>query len=57
MPCSTLVTRTPVSSTTRRLNGPSDLLSDQTELFKLFSDNPSFRNWLSEMVFSETYDD
>ena len=33
----------------------TDLISDQTELFKLFSDNPSFRNWLSEMVFSETY--
>jgi type I restriction enzyme, R subunit len=33
----------------------TDLISDHTELFKLFSDNPSFRNWLSEMVFSETY--
>jgi len=34
----------------------TDLISDHTELFKLFSDNASFRNWLSEMVFSETYD-
>src|SRR5918994_4130778 len=33
----------------------TDLISDHTELFKRFSDNPSFRNWLSEMVFSETY--
>ena len=31
------------------------LLSDQTELYKLYSDNPSFRKWLSEMNFSATY--
>ena len=28
-----------------------DLLSDHTELFKQFSDNPSFKKWLSETVF------
>ncbi len=33
-----------------------DLLSDHTELFKQFSDNPSFRKWLSETIFSATYD-
>jgi type I restriction enzyme R subunit len=33
-----------------------ELLSDHTELFKQFSDNPSFRQWLSERVFSMTYD-
>ena len=33
----------------------TDLLSDHTELFKQFSDNESFRRWLSEMVFAATY--
>ena len=33
----------------------TDLLADQTELFKQFSDNESFRKWLSEMIFSATY--
>ncbi|MEO5354529.1 MAG: type I restriction endonuclease subunit R [Magnetococcus sp. XQGC-1] len=32
-----------------------DLLSDHTELFKQFSDNPSFKKWLSETIFSATY--
>ncbi|MDP9437132.1 MAG: type I restriction endonuclease subunit R, partial [Actinomycetota bacterium] len=32
-----------------------ELLSDHTELFKQFSDNPSFRQWLSERVFATTY--
>ena len=32
-----------------------ELLSDHTELFKQFSDNPSFQQWLSEKVFSMTY--
>jgi len=31
------------------------LLSDHTELFKQFSDNPSFRRWLSDTVFRLTY--
>ena len=30
-------------------------LSDDTELFKQFSDNESFRKWFSEMVFAMTY--
>jgi type I restriction enzyme R subunit len=34
-----------------------DLLSDHTELFKQFSDNPSFKKWLSEMIFTATYSD
>ncbi len=33
----------------------TDLLADHTELFKQFSDNDSFRKWLSEMIFSATY--
>ena len=33
----------------------TDLLADHTELFKQFSDNESFRKWLSEMVFAMTY--
>ena len=33
----------------------NELLADHTELFKQFSDNDSFRRWLSEMVFAATY--
>ena len=33
----------------------TDLLADHTELFKQFSDNESFRRWLSEAVFAATY--
>ena len=33
----------------------TELLADHAELFKQFSDNPSFRIWLSEMIFSATY--
>ena len=33
----------------------TELLADYTELFKQFSDNESFRRWLSEMIFSATY--
>jgi type I restriction enzyme R subunit len=32
-----------------------ELLSDHTELFKQFSDNPSFRKWLSETIFAVTF--
>jgi type I restriction enzyme R subunit len=32
-----------------------ELLSDHTELFKQFSDNPSFKKWLSEAIFAATY--
>jgi len=31
------------------------LLKDDTELFKQFSDNPSFRRWLADLVFGLTY--
>ena len=31
------------------------LLADHTELLKQFSDNDSFRRWLSDMVFVATY--
>ena len=33
----------------------TELLADHTELFKQFSDNESFRRWLSETVFAATY--
>ena len=33
----------------------TELLADHIELFKQFSDNDSFRLWLSEMVFAATY--
>ena len=33
------------------------VLKDDTELFKQFSDNESFRRWLSDTVFSVTYED
>jgi type I restriction enzyme, R subunit len=32
-----------------------ELLADHTELFKQFSDNPSFKRWLTESVFDATY--
>ena len=36
----------------RVMNG---LIKDDTELFKQFSDNESFKRWLTEMVFLQTY--
>jgi type I restriction enzyme R subunit len=33
-----------------------DLLSDHTELFKQFMDNPSFKKWLSDRIFAVTYE-
>jgi type I restriction enzyme R subunit len=32
-----------------------DLLSDHIELFKQFSDNPSFKKWLGDTIFSVNY--
>jgi len=32
------------------------LLLDDTELFKQFSDNDSFRRWLTDAVFTLTYE-
>ena len=32
-----------------------DYMADHVELFKQYSDNDSFRRWLSEMVFAATY--
>jgi type I restriction enzyme, R subunit len=32
-----------------------DMLRDHTELFKQFSDNPSFKRWLADSVFDLTY--
>ncbi len=34
----------------------TDVLKDDTELFKQFSDNPSFKKWLADTVFSVTYE-
>jgi type I restriction enzyme R subunit len=31
------------------------IMSDNMELFKQFTDNPDFKKWLSDMVFSTTY--
>ena len=33
----------------------TELIADHTEFFKQFSDNQSFRQWLSEMLFAATY--
>jgi type I restriction enzyme R subunit len=33
----------------------TELLADHTELFKQFSDNPSFRKWLTDTIFTMTY--
>ena len=32
-----------------------ELLSDHTELFKQFSDNPAFNKWLGDTIFLATY--
>ena len=32
-----------------------ELISDHTELFKQFSDNPGFKRWMTDMVFDTTY--
>jgi type I restriction enzyme, R subunit len=34
----------------------TSVLKDDTELFKQFSDNESFRRWLAETVFAQTYE-
>ena len=34
----------------------TELIADHTELFKQFSDNPQFKKWLLDTVFSLTYD-
>jgi len=31
------------------------VLKDDTELFKQFTDNPAFKRWLTDTVFSATY--
>ena len=33
----------------------TDLLADHTDLYRLFTDNDSFRQWLREMTFAATY--
>jgi type I restriction enzyme R subunit len=32
-----------------------EMLSDHTELYKQFSDNPNFKRWLTDMVLDATY--
>ena len=32
-----------------------EIMSDNMELFKLFTDNPEFKNWLSDKIFFATY--
>ena len=34
-----------------------DLLNDHTELFKQFMENPQFKKWLSDTIFTSTYKD
>ncbi len=33
-----------------------ELLADHTELYKQFSDNPAFKRWLADTIFTVTYD-
>jgi hypothetical protein len=33
------------------------MLADHTELFKQFSDNPSFKKWLGDTIFGVTYEE
>lgn len=35
----------------------SGILKDDTQLFKQYSDNESFKKWLSEAIFAATYED
>ena len=32
-----------------------EIMADNMELFKQFQDNPSFKKWLSDLVFNLTY--
>jgi len=32
-----------------------DIMADNMELFRQFQDNPSFKKWLSDLVFNLTY--
>jgi type I restriction enzyme R subunit len=32
------------------------MMKDNMELFKKYNDDPAFKKWLSDMVFSTTYD-
>ena len=32
-----------------------EMLTDHTELFKQFMDNQSFKKWLADIIFNETY--
>jgi type I restriction enzyme, R subunit len=33
-----------------------DFVADHTELYKQFFENPSFKKWLADTIFSATYD-
>jgi type I restriction enzyme R subunit len=33
------------------------MLTDHTELFKQFSDNPDFKKWLADTIFAATYEE
>ena len=56
-PRRTPTSRTPASSTTRRsARVMTAVLKDDTELFKQFRDNESFRRWLTDTVFGMTYE-
>ena len=35
----------------------SAVLKDDTQLFKQYSDNESFKKWLSEAIFAATYEE
>ena len=36
-------------------NAVFGIMQDNMEIFKQFNDNPSFRKWLSDLVFDVTY--
>ena len=38
-------------------NAVFSIMQDNMEIFKQFNDNPSFRKWLSDLVFDVTYAD
>jgi hypothetical protein len=55
-PCGTRINRTPKSSTTGLARVVTGVLKDDTELFKQFMDNESFKLWMTDTAFELTYD-
>ena len=51
-----LQSQDPPQAEPQTLSQKGGQLQDDTELFKQFSDNESFRRWLTDTIFSITYE-